>query len=266
MSDIILIGIAAFLNLALTFAGLYVAVRPVEQETKKKRILLVCFVTCGFALGLAAYLAARGTKAQTHLQTTVDQISGKVSLVQESVDSLPVGSSARPAARNNVTLQTLPNGFLQFAKIQYVIGDELFTIGKPLQLNVYYINKGQAPVHNARITAAMALSARGGHTQKALDEEVLRTIGREVQAPQADKGATVGVDFAQWTTPSLPIPLTQQMVDGIMQGSLLLYVVSHAQWSDSYGKPKNELDCVWLNPPPNDRPPLNALVWQDCAR
>lgn len=81
-----------------------------------------------------------------------------------------------------------------------------------------------------------------------------------------DKGSALGVDSLLWTTPSFPAPLTRQMVDGILQGQLVLYVVSYARWTDSYGKPNDVLDCVWLNPPSNEHPELGKIVWQECIR
>jgi hypothetical protein len=274
MFDTILIGVAALLNLALAYAGLYVAVRPLEGEKRKRRVLNVCMAGSAIALIVAVYVAAIGTEAQTKLQGTVEHVEtgvgkvlGIVSSVQVAVTSLPPGNSAPAATKPKPQLAkpSLQNGFLQFAKIQYVTGDEFFTIGKPLQLNVYYINKGQAPVQNAYVTAALALAARDGNSQQAMDAAVLKSFEPLARA-QSDKGASLGVDNLLWTTPSLPVPLTQQMVDEIMQGKLALYVVSYARWTDSYGKPNEALDCVWLNPPPNEHPELDKLVWQECIR
>jgi hypothetical protein len=269
MYDTILIGVAAFLNLALTFMGLYVAVRPVPEgeEKRKRRILFGCFGACALALFVAVYVAARATEAQTTLQNTVEKVLGTLSTVQTEVNSLPAGNSAPPATepRPQPARPPLPNGFLQFKQVQYVTGDEFFTLGKPLQLNVYYINKGQAPVSDAFVSAALALAVRGNHPQQAIDAEVLNGFEPKARA-QTDKGSPLGVDTLLWTTPSLPAPLTAQMVDGIMGNQFVLYVVSYARWTDSYGKPNSVLDCVWLNPPPNEHPALSSLVWQECAR
>jgi len=270
MSDTVLIGIAALLNLVLTFLGLFVAIRPVEQEKSKKRILFCCFAACVLALGLAVWVAKRGAAAQTTLQSTAEHILGAVTSVQTSVDSIPAGSSAPAAtqATPHYTKPTLPNGFLQFKKIQYVTGDELFTVGKPLQLNVYYINKGPVPVQNADITASLVLAGRNSRAQKAIDADALRSFQSALRSSsnQEDKGSPLGSDNLLWTSPSLPVELTQQMVNGIMRNQALLYVISKARWTDSYGKSNEVIDCVWLNAPYSEHPELERLVWQECER
>ncbi len=185
MYDTLLIGFAALLNLVLTFLGLYVAVRPVEQEKRKKRTLAVSFTICVLALIVGVYIAGRGTEAQTKLQGAVDQILGKVTSVQAPVSSLPPGNSAPPASvpKTGSSKPSLPTGFLQFAKIQYVSGDEFFTVGKPLQLNVYYINKGQAPVRDAYMTAALSLASRATNPpQRKMDSAVLESFEPQARA------------------------------------------------------------------------------------
>jgi hypothetical protein len=274
MYDTILIGVAALLNLILAYVGLYVAVRPVEQEKRKRPILIGCFAVSALALIVAVYLAARGIEAQTKLQGTVEHVDtgvgkvlGIVSSVQETVVALPPGNSAPPATKPKpqTAKPPLQNGFLQFKQFQYVTGDEFFTVGKPLRLNIYYINKGTAPVQNAYITGALALATRDGNSQQAMDTAVLKSLEPLARA-QTDRGSALGVDNLLWTTPSLPEDLTQQMVDEIMQGKLVLYAVSYARWTDSYGKPNDVLECVWLNPPLNEHPELGKLVWQECTR
>lgn len=268
--DILLIGIAAFLNLGLTYAGLRVAVRPIEDEKKKGRLLAACFLVCVSALVIAVLIAVRGTVAQTSLQNTVERtgtgvekVLGILASVQETVTSKPQGKSGSAASKRPV----LPSigGFLQFAQFQYVTGDEFFTVGKPLQLNIYYVNKGKTPVHNGFVTAGLAVAARGNNSQQAIDAAVLHTLEPQARA-LTDKGSTVGVDNYLWTTPSLPAPLTQQLVDEIMRGQSELYVVSYARWTDADGTPNDVVDCVWLNPPANDHPDLHSLVWQSCSR
>jgi len=187
-------------------------------------IQLRSFAWCGRVGHPPVWVAKRGSAAQTTLQTTAEQILGKVTSVQTSVDSLPTTSSSPPATQQvpHNPKPVLPNGFLQFAKIQYVTGNQFFTVGRPLQLNVYYINKGQAPVHNAYTTAALSLALRGNRTQKSLDAEVLKNMEAQLPAQQDDKGSTVGVDNLLWVTPYFNTPLTQPMVDAIMRGQALL--------------------------------------------
>jgi hypothetical protein len=156
-------------------------------------------------------------------------------------------------------------GFLQFEQMQYVTGDELFAIGKPLQLNAYYINKGLAPAENGMVTGALSLQGRGKRPQREIDAYVLGVIGPKLRS-QEDHGANVGVGSGLWMTPSFNFPLTQQVVDAIMQGQALLYVVTYARWSGADGNPKDVLDCVWLNPPQNEHPKLHDLVWHECLR
>jgi hypothetical protein len=148
-----------------------------------------------------------------------------------------------------------------------VTGDEFFTVAKPLQMNVYYINKGQAPVQNAYTAAALLLRSRQPAVSQAdMDAEVIKAFEANLKQQQKDNGSTLGVDAALWTTPEFTFPLTQQMVDAILSGQLVLYVVSHARWKDSYDRPKETQDCVWLVPPTTSHPPLDSLVWHECTR
>jgi hypothetical protein len=98
-----------------------------------------------------------------------------------------------------------------------------------------------------------------------MDAAILKSFEPLARA-QTDRGSALGVDNLLWTTPSLPVNLDQQMVDRIMLGKLVLYAVSYARWTDSYSKSNDVLDCVWLNPPSNERPELGKLVWQECTR
>jgi hypothetical protein len=268
--DTILIGIAAFLNLGLTYAGLRVAVRPIEDEKAKSQSLTAFFLLCVAALGTAVWIAVRATVAQTTLQTSVDTTHADVKTLLGIVTSGPTTvTSQRPAttgpAASKPHVTPTVSGFLQFAQFQYVTEHEFFTVGKPLQLNVYYVNRGKVPANNAFVTAGLSMASRGSNTQRAMDKAVLDALEPQARAVE-DKGSTVGVDNYLWTTPALPLPLTQQMVDEIMRGQLVLYVVSYARWTDTDRKPKDVLDCVWLNPPTSDHPDLHSLVWQNCNR
>ena len=96
-----------------------------------------------------------------------------------------------PAVREQTSALMLVNepiGFLQFAKIQYVLGHEFFTLNQLLQANVYYINKGQAPVHSAYSAASMAFVSRQvGVSQSSMDATVLDGFERKMRE-ETDKG------------------------------------------------------------------------------
>lgn len=277
MWDTIVIGLSAFLYLFLSYVGLYVAVRPPEDETKRRRTLTWCFGLSALALILAVITAARAGRAQERLQGSVQHVDTNVSKIlgvvsapastQQISAAPPAGPSAPPArSKKPPTFAfTPPNAFLQFFKVQYVTGDEFFTIGRPLQLNIYYANKGQAPVDNALSTAALSLIPRGNYSQSDMDAFVVREFEPQAKA-QTDKGGTVGVDSLIWSTPALPIPLTQELVDEIMRGQEVLYVVSYARWKNLLGASKDVLDCTWLEPPQSQHPPLDSLVWHVCRR
>lgn len=98
-----------------------------------------------------------------------------------------------------------------------------------------------------------------------MDAAVINNFEPQAKS-QVDKGSNVGVDAALWTTPTLPIPLTQQIVDQIMLGQEALYVTSYARWKDSYEQSGEITDCVWLEPPKSESPPLGDLVWHACMR
>jgi hypothetical protein len=98
-----------------------------------------------------------------------------------------------------------------------------------------------------------------------MDAAVLKDFKSMVKQ-EKDKGSTLGVDNLLWVTPSLPFVLTQHMVESILFNELVLYVTSHARWWDSYGRPKETVDCVWLLPPNEVRPPLDTLRWRVCSR
>jgi hypothetical protein len=276
--DTILIGIGALLNLVLAYLGLYVAVRPVEDERRKRQVLKWCFGASALALIFAVYVAARAGRAQEELRGSVGKVDVNVlkvlgvvsslTTVQQAAPVSPAATSAPPAQAKRLPgeeFAVLPNGFLQFFKIQYVTGDGLFTVGKPLQLNVYYANKGQAPVEDALITASLLLLPRGNSSQATMDAAVIDYFEPQAKA-ETDKGANVGVDAALWTSPAFQAPLTQEIVDQIMQGQEVLYVISHARWKDTYEKSKEVTDCLWLEPPKNEHSDLNDLVWHTCKR
>jgi predicted Na+-dependent transporter len=59
MYDIILISLAVLVSLALTYVGLYLAVRPLRHEHRKRIVILFCFVCSAVALMAAMYIGSK---------------------------------------------------------------------------------------------------------------------------------------------------------------------------------------------------------------
>lgn len=59
MYDTILISVAVLLSLALTYVGLYLAVRPFRHEYRKRIVILLCFACSAVALMAAMYIHSK---------------------------------------------------------------------------------------------------------------------------------------------------------------------------------------------------------------
>jgi len=59
MYDTILISVAFLLSLALTYVGLYLAVRQMRHEYRNPIVILLCFVCSAVALMAAVYIRSK---------------------------------------------------------------------------------------------------------------------------------------------------------------------------------------------------------------
>ena len=59
MYDTILIWVSVLLSFALTYVGLYLAVRPLRHERRKLVLIVLCFVCSAVALVAAMYIGSR---------------------------------------------------------------------------------------------------------------------------------------------------------------------------------------------------------------
>ena len=59
MYDTILISVAVLLSLALTYVGLYLAVRPLRHAYRNPIVILLCFVCSAVALMAAMYTGSK---------------------------------------------------------------------------------------------------------------------------------------------------------------------------------------------------------------
>jgi hypothetical protein len=87
MRDVLLIGIAALLNLVLAYVAFYVAL-PADDKNKRRRLLLVFFAASGLALVIAVVIAYRGTEAQTNLNQKVEHVGYGLGYLRTNTDYL----------------------------------------------------------------------------------------------------------------------------------------------------------------------------------
>jgi hypothetical protein len=59
MYDTMFISVAVLLSLALTYFGLYLAVRPLRHEYRNPTVILFCFVCSAVALMAAMYIRSK---------------------------------------------------------------------------------------------------------------------------------------------------------------------------------------------------------------
>jgi hypothetical protein len=229
----------------------------------------VLAVVLSFSLFLYIVLAVKGNAPWSHVQAPLAELFGSYEMIgpPKPIPPIPPRQETPHVAHSEPNhVFSGPNGFLQLAKIQYVTGHEFFTVGLPLQVNVYYQNKGRAPIENGYVSASLFFVTRHASvSQPEMDATVLRKFQIALRE-EKDRGSPVGIDTLLWATPSFPFVLTQPMVDAINSGELVFYVVSHARWTDSYDRRKETLNCVWLLPPNDLRPPLDSLRWHECSR
>lgn len=59
MYDTIWIWVSVLLSFALTYVGLYLAVRPLGHEHRKRAVIVLCFVCSAVALLAAMYIGSK---------------------------------------------------------------------------------------------------------------------------------------------------------------------------------------------------------------
>jgi hypothetical protein len=162
-----------------------------------------------------------------------------------------------------------PRGFVQLGKIWF--NKNQIVINGRLQVSVWIKNKGGEPVDNVYRYFEVRLVSLGPDPD-ASDREIHSLFLKDALQGQANmlnggyKGATLGVGEGLWNTldiPATPYPgLTQEQVNGLLQGRTRLYVFVWARWKDS----PHDLDlCNWLQPPIGTKIDNDNLIWHICS-
>jgi hypothetical protein len=163
-----------------------------------------------------------------------------------------------------------PRGFIQLGKIWF--NKNKISIDERLQLSVWIKNKGGEPVDNVfRYFEVRVVSlssdpyANDRETHSLFLKDALQAHANMIN--DGHKGVTLGACEGLWNTldiPTFPYPaLTQAQVDGLLHGSIRIYVFVWARWKDA----PHDLDlCNWLQPPPSGTKIDNdSLVWHLCS-
>jgi hypothetical protein len=77
------------------------------------------------------------------------------------------------------------------------------------------------------------------------------------------EGITLGVGVPMYTTPETP-PLTREVLDDLLQGKTVLYVMGFAVWHDSVGSRKELISCSYVQKPAHENIPAREIVIVAC--
>ncbi|PYV18821.1 MAG: hypothetical protein DMG21_03825 [Acidobacteria bacterium] len=177
-----------------------------------------------------------------------------------------VGTALVGAGLYGLYLWLRPNqqqsGFMQFTEMKPVY--PLFTLGKPLMLNVYYQNKSTFPVVGVKQDAALGFiygpsaQAKSGYVRQTFARQMLNDL--KATSSYGD----VGVGGTIWTTVQSDHDLTTNDVNSLIEGKVTLYVISHIEWTEH---PKGFNLCLYMDRPPGPRvEDFSQLSWHVCEQ
>lgn len=140
-----------------------------------------------------------------------------------------------------------------------------------LKISVWVKNEGGEPVDNMYPYFQIRL-VRLGPNVDATDREIHAAFLKDAEQAHAKmlsdgkRGVSVGKGHGIWETMEMPnqsdAPLSQDQVDGIMQGRLRIYVYTWVRWRDA----PHDLDfCQWLQPPTTAVLDNDNLIWHVCS-
>jgi hypothetical protein len=276
MLDIILSACGAVVNLALVYLGLHVALKPPEKQNSARTLLLISIGGSALALAISLILVVRSARDRQKSEESERAISKTIASVDGNVQKVLVFVSPRPEKQHvshgpNVgQLSSSPiispsqNGFIQFLKVSYTPRQVFFAVGAPLEINIFYVNNGTAPLSKVFVTGNILLMPRTDLGQAVMDKEAKYWFLKGVRTLYTVAESNVGVGDALWVTPGFDTPLEQGTVDSIIGNQTVLYVLGYARWTDSTQKRSEIFDCRWLQPPASTHPDLLDLVWHTC--
>jgi hypothetical protein len=220
--------------------------------------LAVVFFAC-FQTWRDEYQRANGLQTALSQRPAVPQIQVNVPPAQIVITPAPTGNSPQTPA--DLT------GFLQLDEIHPVINANLLVPGHALSMNVYLRNKGTHPVHGKFSNEALAIldtSAPRIEQQTRLAFTALNKKGQKEATQAKQLGDEVGADQVAYRT-ATSRPLTQPDIEGIMRGSVRVYLLFWSVWQDSMNHSGKIEGCYWLQPPQSTELSLQTMIWHTCT-
>ena len=204
------------------------------------------------------------------MDNKLDQISGQkepskvlTSTQLQAVtgrESQPVTAAPKiPASTTKVIVQNT-RGYLAWDTIP-IGGSIKFAAGSPIVFNVTFDNKGGAYVHDADADSKILLfGVNNPNTVSAEAREQFKTLLRPMTQKQ-----DVAPGEGLWGTMATK-PLSEDVVRGLLDGSVRLYLGGRAQWTAD-GLPDSIERCAWLQPPEAGKTTMtaNEMVWHRCG-
>jgi hypothetical protein len=149
------------------------------------------------------------------------------------------------------TSSPVGSGYMQLATI--VIPQRWSTVatGKQLAFNVIWSNPVASRIFNTWTSVGVyVLDASPDADQKARStfDTNSKKDREQYLAGKMPAGRTLGLNETYYVTVGTP-PLTQQQSDGLLKGSVRIYLVSMYAWSDTNGPfahKETQDDCRWL--------------------
>jgi len=137
---------------------------------------------------------------------------------------------------------------------------QTLTDGQSLQFDVKFMVR-ENTARNLRDAVQLYL------TDKPPTFDVSRAVinqFKSTEAPQLNyQGQDFGINTGKWRTISLP--LTEQQIQGIMDGTSTLYIVGTAHWVNPSGSDGHSDDCTYLQTPQFRYLTFENAIWHICG-
>ncbi len=151
---------------------------------------------------------------------------------------------------------------------------KVMTAGEPISLSVYFAAKGDNPVHGLYAAEFPALvdykQAPDLQNEKESERLLMKTISETIVKRKADlekegiPGTTLGSDNGVMYQTVNTAQLTDKQVEGLLNWTTRLYVVTWTSWKIDKNKTGEKTTCNWMQPPTSTDLSKDELVWHIC--
>lgn len=158
-------------------------------------------------------------------------------------------------------------GIMQVEQVQPVKDYNVLDAGRVVGFNIIYENVGSQPVHDSYHVEALGFALAGPEEEQKV-RNLFETGKKQKQKEIRERhmrGDDVAINAPVYRSVTSATALTRDGADGIMTGSIKLYLLIWSSWRDSHNQLGKFEVCYWLQPPQTRELTVQNAIWHTCT-